>query len=492
MKLIGLALGLVALLPVAVSSQSRGSPSPTHLEAPFSKLPIYFVENRGVCPDEVAYYVPGANKTIFFTKRGITFRLKGRDRGWAVRLEFVGANSDVAPKGADRQDAVFSYFKGPERNWKTGLPTFRTVVYEELWPGVDLVYRSSVGALKYEFLVKPGADPALIRLRYRGATAVEITDAGAFKLTTPAGGFEDARPVAWQEVDGERVPVEIAYDLDGHGDPDGVLRFRTGTRDTTKPLVVDPVMLVSCGYIGGELEARAWGIAVDDLGFAYVTGDTMSNQLTFPVKVGPDLMFNGGYPDAFVAKVAVTGASLVYCAYIGGASRDWGNGIAVDPSRCAFVTGETMSDERSFPVKVGPDLTYNDSGNPGLGDAFVAKVNAAGTALDYCGYIGGSGWDCGYSIAVNPSGVAFVTGLARSDETTFPVKGGRTGPTTEAWTRLWPGSVPRAPGSTSAAISGDRGTTGEVRSRWTPRVRCISVGPPRAARRPFRSRWDRM
>jgi Dockerin type I domain/Beta-propeller repeat len=175
--------------------------------------------------------------------------------------------------------------------------------------------------------------------------------------------------------------------------------------------------LVYSGFIGGSADDQGYGIAVDGSGNAYVTGITASTQATFPVTGGPDLTSNGG-TDAFVAKVNAAGTALAYCGYIGGSSDDVGNGIAVDSSGNAYVTGFTTSTETTFPVTVGPDLTSNRGG-----DAFVAKVNAAGTALVYCGFIGGSEIDVGLGIAVNGSG-AYVTGYTASTEGTFPVTGG--------------------------------------------------------------------
>src|SRR5205823_2982953 len=142
--------------------------------------------------------------------------------------------------------------------------------------------------------------------------------------------------------------------------------------------------LIYAGYLGGDRVDQGNGIAVDEAGNAYVTGNTSSTEATFPVKVGPDLSSNGGV-DAFVAKVNAAGTALVYAGYIGGASADIGLGIAVDGAGNAYITGATASTEATFPVKVGPDLSHN-----GGADAFVAKVNAAGTALDYAGYIGGA------------------------------------------------------------------------------------------------------
>ncbi|MBN2491776.1 MAG: SBBP repeat-containing protein [Planctomycetes bacterium] len=372
--------------------------------------------SRRAYPDEVAYYLQGADKTLFFTPAGITFRLKGEDRDWVVKLEFVGRNAEARPEGQDRQRAVFSYFKGPEKDWKAGLPTFSKVVYPELWPGIDLVYTGTVNELKYEFVVAPGADPARIRLKYRGAESVAITDAGTLRVTTPAGSFEDAAPVAWQEIDGTRVPVEMAYRLDAEAAGDGTaFGFDLGRYEPAHPLVLDPAVLVYCGYLGGSGNDTGYGIAVDAAGNAYITGITDSNEQTFPVGVGPHLTHNGGY-DVFVAKVNATGTALAYCGYLGGSGDDWGCGITVDAAGNAYVTGYALSNEQTFPVTVGPALTHS-----GSYDVFVAKVNSTGTALSYCGYLGGGGMDCGSGIALDAAGNAYVTGYTTSNEQTFPV-----------------------------------------------------------------------
>jgi hypothetical protein len=159
---------------------------------------------------------------------------------------------------------------------------------------------------------------------------------------------------------------------------------------------------------------------VDESGNAYVTGQT-SSERTFPVKVGPDLTYNGEFLDAFVAKVEASGQTLAYAGFIGGAGRDFGNGVAVDGAGNAYVTGHTDSLQDSFPVKVGPDLTYNDNR---YYDAFVAKVEASGGTLAYAGYIGGAGADYGTGVAVDGAGNAYVAGYTWSDEESFPVKVG--------------------------------------------------------------------
>jgi hypothetical protein len=418
-----------------------------HLDDSFGKLPLYFIENQGQEDPRVAFSVRGRETSLYFTSQGITFALRGpappvkdarvkkvsfspeqgiakgeetRDMGrWVVKLDFVGANPEVKPEGREPTPAVISYFKGPREKWRTGLKTYGSVIYRDLWPGIDLVYTGTVNRLKYSFLVKPGADPGRIRLAYRGVSSLSVSDAGELEVKTPVKVFQDDRPVAYQEVGGRRVEVRTEYAVAARIDKGAQLYgFTVGDYDRSKVLVLDPVVLLYCGYIGGNGDDEGYGIAVDGNGNAYVTGYTNSTEATFPVAAGPDLTYNGGTWDAFVAKVNASGA-LVYCGYIGGNGSDWGYGIAVDGNGNAYVTGQTASTEATFPVTVGPDLSFNG----GDGDAFVAKVNASG-ALVYCGYIGGSGSDWGQAIAVDGSGNAYVTGWTNSTEATFPVTAG--------------------------------------------------------------------
>jgi len=457
-------LAQAQMAPASLATQDDAA-TQARLERAFGQLPLYFVLNQGQMDERVAYYIQGSDKVIYFTAEGVTFTLTDRGRigksanqqisesadrrssfrfpqqvedseaeagemrRWTVRLEFVGANPDVRPVGEEQQEAVISYFKGQPDEWRTGLPTYSRIVYRDLWPGIDLVYYGTVDRLKYEFIVQPGADPGQIRLAYRGATGVALNGAGQLEVETPIGGFADDSPVAYQEIGGQRVAVDVAYQLandavtDDESQPTGsplairharLYGFSVGPYDPSHRLVLDPAVLVYCGYIGGSDVDSGRGIAVDGAGNAYVVGYTWSTEADgFPVTVGPDLTYNGGYWDAFVAKVNAAGTALVYCGYIGGSDHDYGWGIAVDGVGNAYVVGRTASSQSGgFPVTVGPDLTYNG----GEYDAFVAKVNAPGTALVYCGYIGGSGLDEGRGIAVDGAGNAYVVGYTTSSE----------------------------------------------------------------------------
>ena len=186
---------------------------------------------------------------------------------------------------------------------------------------------------------------------------------------------------------------------------------------------IDPsgTALVYSGFLGGSADEVAHGIAVDGAGNAYVVGRTGSSAGSFPETVGPDLIYNGGSYDAFVAKVDAAGAALVYCGYLGGTGDDVAHAVALDSSGNAYLTGNTGSSAGTFPETVGPDLTYNG----GFNDAFVAKVDAGGAGLVYCGYHGGSAEDGGYGIAVDAAGAAYVTGITNSTQAQgFPLVAG--------------------------------------------------------------------
>jgi|GEM_PF-3350645 len=407
------------------STAADSAPADTaRVQQTYGRLPLYFVENQGQIDNEdVAYYVKGADKTLYFTPEGVTFTLRGKTDGkvsrWTVTLDFVDANPGVKPRGEERQKAVFSYFKGKKKDWKTGLPTFSRIVYEDLWPGIDLVYSGGSSFLKYEFVVEAGADPGQVRMSCRGAANVSVTDAGALLVETPIDSFEDGVPYAYQIESGENAEVQMRYSVARTGYAAYVYGFEIGPYDAEKPLFLDPSMLIYCGYIGGAKYDEHGEIAVDAEGNSYVAGVTLSTENDgFPLEVGPDPTHNGDY-DAFVAKVNVAGDELVYCGYLGGSGEDSAQGVAVDPQGYTYVTGYTNS-EYDFPVYVGPDLTYNG----GYHDAFVAKVNADGVDLIYCGFIGGNLRDSGTSVFADTQGKAYITGITESSEATFPVNTG--------------------------------------------------------------------
>jgi hypothetical protein len=285
-------------------------------------------------------------------------------------------------------------------NWQQNLPTHGELLYGGLWPGIDMAVRGDGGNLKYEFHLKPGSSVEDVRLAYRGAEGLKVGAGGQLLVQTSLGVLEDAAPVSYQRIGGERVPVESRYKLLGR---DGGYGFWVGAYDPRYPLVIDPGLDYST-FLGGTSGDEGLGIAVRD-SRAYVTGETGSSD--YPTTPGAfDSSFNGAQ-DVFVTKLNASGSALDYSTFLGGTDFDRGDSIAVDRTGRAYVTGLTLSADYST-TPGAFDTSYN-----GNGDAFVTKLNASGSVLAYSTFLGGAAFDPGLGIAVR-FGRAYVTGSTSS------------------------------------------------------------------------------
>jgi len=361
----------------------------------------------------------------------------GKAPGPVVRMRVLDGDPGARPVPDQRSAGTTNLLLGTDRErWLTGLTSYGRVRYEAVYPGIDLVYHGDQSALEYDFVVAPGADAARIGLRFDGVDGVAVDADGDLVLSTGAGPVRHRRPVLYQEVRNERRAVPGGYALDGER-----VGFRVGAYDSTRPLVIDPIVGFAT-YLGGGNDDRAEAIAVDAAGNAWVTGSTPSP--VFPTTagafraVGDDLALG----DAFVTKFRPDG-SVVYSTYLGG-NDGFDGGLAVDidgeGDGAAFVTGVTTSTD--LPVTPGAlDRTCGTDGacNPEAPfgrptrDAFVVKLDPSGSSLVYATYLGGSGAENGVvaggvlageqaGLAVGPAGEAVVTGTTESAD--FPVTGG--------------------------------------------------------------------
>ena len=223
---------------------------------------------------------------------------------------------------------------------------------------------------------------------------------------------------------GGDIGYRIAVDISGNA-------YVTGYTNSTDFPTVSPIQATNAGgadtfiakinvsgsslvystYLGGSSGDVGYGIAVDTSGNAYIAGNTGSTN--FPTS-SPIQGVNGGNGDAFITKINASGSSLVYSTYLGGSDGDSGNGIAVDSSGNAYITGGTYS--TNFPV--ASPIQATNAGGWGE-DVFVTKINATGNALIYSTYLGGSGYDEGHGITVDTAGNAYITGGATSCD--FPI-----------------------------------------------------------------------
>jgi len=322
-----------------------------------------------------------------------------------IKADFVGANPNPRMVSEEMLEYKCNYFLGNDPSkWRTDVPNYSAIVYEDIYPSIDLKYYGNGKQMEYDFIVSPGADPSQIVVQYEGARSVSVNSAGQLVVETDWGEVVEQRPVVYQMSGSDRVSLASEYVLKGDNSfgfelPDGY--------NTNLLLVIDPTLVYST-YLGGNYDDYGYAIAVDASGAAYVTGRTGSSN--FPT-LNPYQTDQGGN-DVFVTKLSSSGSSLLYSTYLGGSSPDEGFGIAVDASGAAYVMGYTSSS--NFPT-LNP---YQGTFQGGSFDVFVTKLSSAGNSLVYSTYLGGSSSELGYAIAVDAAGAAYVTGWTESSN--FP------------------------------------------------------------------------
>ena len=375
------------------------------------KLPLSFEANQGQTDGQAKFLSRGSGYTLFLTAREAVLSLSQPDAHAVLRMQLLGANPDPQVVGLDELPGRVNYFIGNDpQNWRTGIPTYTRVRYQDVYPGVDLVYYGNQRQLEYDLVVAPGADSNAIQLRFEGADKISLDDQGNLIVHIAGGEVIQRAPVIYQEVGGARQEISGSYALQSEDQ----VGFQVAAYDVGRPLVIDPVLEYS-SYLGGSDRDQGHGIAVGADGSIYVTGQTLSDN--FPTTAGSFQPTAGGSIDAFVTKFSADGSTLVYSTYLGGSGIDVAYAIAVDAAGNAYVTGLAST---GFPTTPGSFQTEHAGGT----DAFVAKLNAAGSTLVYSTFLGGGGYDQTWGIAVDGDGSAYVTGSTLKPGDDFPVTPG--------------------------------------------------------------------
>ena len=310
----------------------------------------------------------------------------------------------ISPAGGDRAlfDSNFFFGNDPAK-WRTDVPNYNEVVYEDLYDGIDLVYRMRNGEVKYEFVVQPGANPSAIAMSIIGADSVGL-DAGGLVIDVGTIEARDSLPYSYQN-NGREVQCEFAIRAAS------TFGFSCENWDASRQLTIDP--LVYSTFLGGNSEdvVSEVRLAIDVAGAAYVAGYTGS--IGFPTTPGAYDDTQSGSWDAFVAELNPSGTSLLFSTFLGDTSTEVATSVAIDSTGNISVGGWTLSP--NFPVTPGAfDTTYN-----GNRDGFVAKLTSAGNQLLASTFLGGSDNDVLHPIALDALGNVYVSGVTNSFD--FPV-----------------------------------------------------------------------
>jgi len=320
-----------------------------------------------------------------------------------LRLNLLGANPQPELAALEPLPGRVNYFLGADpKHWHTDIQTYGTISYREVYPGIDLAYYGDQGQLEFDFIIQPGADPDQIRLSFDGAEKLALDADGGLVVQLEGKSVRWPKPLIYQSVGAVKKQIQGDYVLRDRG----AVGFALSGYDSSRPLVIDPVLVYSSLLGGNNLDA-AEAVAVDSNGGVYLTGETVS--LNFP-KASTYQSSSAGSNDVFITKFTAAGTALVYSTYLGGSGDDFGQGIAVDSSGNAYVTG--LTDSRNFPTR----NAYQSSlaGNAGSADAFLVKLGPSGSSLIYSTYFGGPGYESGNGIAVDGSGNVYLTGETTS------------------------------------------------------------------------------
>jgi hypothetical protein len=334
-----------------------------------------------------------------------------------LTIDLEGADRSAEIVGLERRKGVSNYYIGDRAAWVEAVPHYAGAQYESAYRGIDMRFYGTEGALEFDFVVAPGADPNDIHLRFRGAESLGLDKEGNLRIQTAAGHVVQRRPIIYQVIGGSRRGIAGGYTLEDENSSGTtqLVTFDLGPYDPDHTLVIDPVLDYAT-YLGGSNAEIGVKIAVSDDGGVFVAGLTKSSD--FPTHMAAQPNFATGTYDAFVTRMTPDLSDVIYSTYLGGTGSEQPvGGIAVDEAGNAYIAGRTTS--ANFPTTTGAfDTTCGTDGFcNSMSDAFLTKLDASG-ALVYSTFIGGSGHETGGSPGVDAAGNMFLSGSTESSD--FP------------------------------------------------------------------------
>ena len=378
---------------------------------------VPFVENRGQFAPEIRFHAPVPGGAAAVTADGrVDYRLGG------IALSERFGDGPLTAQGGIPATATINYYRGSDpARWVEGAPAWTELTLGTPWNGISVTLTAHTGNIEKKFHVAPGGDPARIAVRLTGAERLAATPDGALSASVGDTTVGFTRPRAYQTINGHTVAVAADYTL--RGDTYG---FTVGRYDTTRPLVIDP--LVASTLRGGTGDDEAVSMAILPDGSVAVAGMTYSDDL-----IDADNAFIGSdtRSDCFVMHLDAGLANVLNAVYIGGTNNDcrlsnpddsytnltrtYGAAVAYY-NNSYFLTGVTFSTD--FPSTAGTYDTVCGTGSSGCAtssDTFVVKLSGTLT-LQAGTFLGGGGSDTGRAIAVDGSGTVFVTGSTASTD----------------------------------------------------------------------------
>ncbi len=392
-----------------------------------------FIENKGQWDSEVRYLTSTEGLNAWITSNGVVYDfftfVDGVDgpqieydpnidpailntsiKGHVVNMNFL-SNSKSEFSGIELKKTYNNYFIGNDPSkWASKVPLFTNISVSNVFEGIDAHYYYENTGLRYDIIVNPNANPDQIKMQFEGVDGISINEKGDLVFSTSIGDRSQCKLFAYQEINGEKKQIECSFKIEGKN----VVSFNLGEYNQELPLIIDP--LIYATYLGGNNYDAVYNCNVDDEGYFYLAGGTMSPD--FPVTPGAYKTTIGGSMECYIVKMDYSGSDLVFSTFLGASSYDMAYGIDFDSEGNIYTAGYVQSTD--FPTTPG----VFDTNNSGSMDAFITKFDPECTELIYSTYFGGSGYDAANMCLVADDNTCYVGGFAGSSDLPTTSMGG--------------------------------------------------------------------
>jgi gliding motility-associated-like protein len=357
---------------------------------------LRFIANEGQWEPIIRYKIKLNGGQVYLEDQGLTYhfvqpplskhphqRTFGELDQWqahALKVKFLNANPQPNLRPELKFSTYHNYFLGNDPDkWAGGVPLYGMITYEELYPDIDLRFYGYGDAMKYDFIVKAGADPSRIALDFQGADRIFLRNQ-ELHIRTSIRGLTEEKPFVFQVIDGQQVEIPCEYRLKGTR---LTYHFPQGY-DNRYDLVIDPTLIFST-YSGSQSDNWGYTATYDVVGNAYAGGIEWNGGNQYPTTPGAiQGSSNLGEREVTISKFDPAGVNLLYATYMGGDSADQPHSLVVNSDTQLVVMGRTRS--LNFPVTFNAfDQTHN-----GARDIFVSVFSADGTNLIGSTYLGGN------------------------------------------------------------------------------------------------------
>ena len=361
-----------------------------------------FEENKGQWHANVKYRVELVNGHIFYEKEGFTVSFNNASESYeanhhandgsghaseglkidGVKAKYLNANPNVLFEAEGQADYIRNYFVGKDKSkWASNVHLYNNMVMKDLYPNIDVKYKSTNENIKYDVIIHPGGDPYKYKVSYEGHKSLVVDKEGNLIMTSRLGQIKELKPEAYQIINGDKKEVKVDFIVINNQAsfvfPDGY--------DSNYDLVIDPFLVAS----------TLTGSTADNWGFTACPGPNGQMRVAgiafntgYPVTAGVfDNTFNGA-ADISISFFSANGSTLQASTYLGGSGNDYPHSIVTAANGDLYLVGRTESN--NYPTTAG---CYDNTFNGGTTDMIVSRLNGGLTTLIASTYIGGTGLD---------------------------------------------------------------------------------------------------